>query len=200
MSPRSHPSLWADARFLIGVALVIASVLGVWFVVTSARNTVAVAIANSTIVPGQKITTENVRWIDVSLSDAADRYVTTLPADSVATRPVQEGELIPAASLIGADRSDVTTVVISSTTEVASTLGVGSSVEVWMSPMAERAYGPSELLIADATVAAIRESSGIASSGEVTLELIVARDLVPDILDAQASKAALWAVPLGGVR
>lgn len=200
MSPRSHPSLWADARFLIGVALVIASVLGVWFVVTSARNTVAVAIADSTIVPGQKITTENVRWIDVSLSDAADRYVTTLPADSVATRPVQEGELIPAASLIGADRSDVTTVVISSTTEVASTLGVGSSVEVWMSPMAERAYGPSELLIADATVAAIRESSGIASSGEVTLELIVARDLVPDILDAQASKAALWAVPLGGVR
>lgn len=200
MSSRTNRAVWADARFLIGLALVVASVAGVWWVVSAARSTTPVAVAATVLLPGTPVSSDDVRWVDVALGEASDTYLTSMPDDATTTRPVAAGELIPASAVIARERSEVTTVVVTSPIDVASTVTVGSAVEVWMSPVKDRAYDDARLLIESATVGAIRESTGLASGGTVTLELIVNRDHVSSVLDAQASKAALWVVPLGGVR
>ena len=200
MSSRTNRAVWADARFLIGLALVVASIAGVWWVVAAARTTTPLAVADTPLLPGTPIDESDVRWVEVALGEAEGSYLTALPKDSTITRPLAAGELIPAGAVIETARSTVTTVVITSTVDVASTVTVGSSVEVWMSPVKDRGYDDAQVLIETATVAAIRESTGLASGGTVTLELIVDRNQVAALLDAQASKAALWVVPLGGVR
>ncbi|MGF3053791.1 SAF domain-containing protein [Microbacterium sp. YY-03] len=200
MSTRTHRAVWADARFLIGLVLVAASIAGVWWVVSAARATTPVAVADTTLLPGAPIDDDDVRWVDVALGEASGTYLTMLPDNATMTRPLAAGELIPAGAVIERERSEVTTVVITSPIDVASTLTIGSSVELWMSPVKDREYDNAEVLIESATVAAIRESSGLASGGTVTLELVVNRNHVAGVLDAQASKAALWVVPLGGVR
>ena len=200
MSSRKHQAVWADARFLIGLALVAASIAGVWWVVSAARTTTSVAVADGALLPGTVLDESDVRWVDVALGDVGDAYLTALPDGATITRPLTAGELIPAGAVIEHARSDVTTVVITSGIDVASTLDVGSAVEVWMSPVKDRAYDEAEVLIENATVAAIRESTGLASGGKVTLELIIMHDHVAAVLDAQASQAALWVVPLGGVQ
>src|SRR5690606_12319187 len=48
--------LWFDARFLIGIVLVVASAAGVWWVVHAARTTQPVLAAAHAIVPGQAVT------------------------------------------------------------------------------------------------------------------------------------------------
>lgn len=200
MSGRNRRAIWVDARFLIGIALVAISILGVWLVVNAARMTISVAVSAGPLIPGQAVSDKDLRWAEVSLGDSASLYVTDLPDDAVMVHALAEGELLPKSSVIASDRSDVTTVVISSTTEIASSLGVGSAVEVWFSPKKDRVYGEASVLIAEATVAGVREGSKMGASGGVLLELVILRDEVPAVLDAQASQAALWAVPLGGVR
>lgn len=196
----STRAVWADARFLIGVALVAVSIAGVWWVVSAARATTSVAVAAVALLPGAVIDESDIRWVDVTLGDVGDTYLSALPDDATVTRPLAAGELVPVSSVIERNRSDVTTVVIVSPIDVASTLTVGSSVEVWVSPVSDRVYQDAEVLVETATVAAIRESTGLASGGDVTLEIVVDRAHVADVLDAQASKSALWVVPLGGVR
>src|SRR6478752_7441726 len=53
-SPRPRRrAFWVDARFAVGLLLVVASVVGVWFVISAARQTVSVFAAAHTTVPGQ---------------------------------------------------------------------------------------------------------------------------------------------------
>ncbi len=200
MTSRTHRAVWADARFLIGLALVVASIAGVWWVVHASRATTPVAVADVALLPGETIEKADIRWVEVTLGDVSDAYLTVLPDEATVTRPLAAGELVPAGAVIERERSDVTTVVIVSPTDVASTLAVGSTVEVWVSPVKDRVYGEARVLIESATIAAIRESTGLASGGTVTLEIVVDRDHVAAVFDAQSSKSALWVVPLGGVR
>ena len=58
---------WADARFLIGIALVIASVVGVWLVVNGARQ-----IFRNIILPGIGVVCTVLLW--AYLSAESTRY------------------------------------------------------------------------------------------------------------------------------
>ena len=46
---------WVDVRFLLGIVLILASVAGVWFVVSAARQTAPAIAAATTLVPGDVI-------------------------------------------------------------------------------------------------------------------------------------------------
>ncbi|HAJ17812.1 MAG TPA: hypothetical protein DCL57_06900, partial [Microbacterium sp.] len=105
MSSRSHTSrrpAWADLRFLVGVVLVLASVGGVWFIVSSARQTEPVYVAVRAIVPGEPVAAADLAVVDVALGVASNAYLRAddLGEGLVAARTVSAGELVPADALV----------------------------------------------------------------------------------------------------
>lgn len=200
--PRQRPrALWADARFVIGVVLVLASIAGVWFVVASARQTVPVYAATRTLVEGESISPSELRVVEVALGSLEGAYASgdTLPADAVATRTIPAGELIPATA-VGAS-SDVrsTTIVVPSSTAIPASVEVGTPVEVWAAPLDDEGVRQApRILVADAAVAALPSSDGVMGTSVPSVELIVPRESVAEVLAALAGEATLSVVPARG--
>ncbi len=190
-------------RFLIGVILVLASVAGVWFIVSSSRQTVPVFAAVSTLVPGQKVTRADVVEVDVSLGSARDAYldVGSWTEDVVADRVVAAGELVPATALVPARAAAQTTVVIQSSADVPAAVQVGAGVELWSAPRLEQGrFESPRILVADAVVVSVdREDSPLGAS-RAAVELVIPRAAVAETLAALADGAAMSIVPGGGSR
>lgn len=199
---RSRP-FWGDARFLIGVMLVLASVAGVWLVVGAARQTTPVLAAARTLVPGEALDAADFRAVDVALGAAGETYLApqALPEDAVATRVVDAGELVPTAAVGDADRARVTTVVIDTAVDVPASLGTGARVELWFAPpLAEEpgAFDVPRILVADATVAEVTREEGVIGRSGAALELVIPRGEVAATLAAVSDGSALSVVPIGG--
>ncbi|NYE20972.1 SAF domain-containing protein [Microbacterium immunditiarum] len=195
--PRPKP-FWSDARFLIGVLLVVASIAGVWFVVSASRQTVPVLTAARTIVPGQPVAADDVRTIDVALGRAADAYLApeALAEGVIATRTIESGELVPVSAVGDAERADTTSVVVRSTVDVPETVRTGSLVEVWAAPLIEHGrYDTPRILVADASVVAVTRDDGVIGGASAALELVVPRADVADVLAAMSDESALSIVP-----
>ena len=194
-------AFWGDARFFLGILLIVASVAGVWLVVAAARNTVPVYAATRTIVPGEVISAEDVRVVDVALGTLADNYLT--PAEigdaSVATRTIDEGELVPAASVGAADSARTTSVVVRSAVDVPASVSAGTVVEVWSAPLLEQGrYDTPRILVADATVVSVTRDESMIGGGSAALELVIPRADVASTLAAMADESALSVVPTAG--
>lgn len=194
-------AFWSDARFLIGIALIVASVAGVWFVVAAARQTAPVLAATRTFVPGEVLASSDLRVVDVALGQVGDAYVTptTLEPGAVATRTIAQGELVPLSAVGDAERATTTTIVLSSAVDVPASVEPGAAVDVWVADPVERGvFGAPRILVAGATVAAVdRKGSALGSSG-TTVELVVPRADVAASLAAIAGGASLSVVPSSG--
>lgn len=194
-------AFWGDARFFLGILLIVASVAGVWLVVAAARNTVPVYAATHTIVPGEPISADDVRVVDVALGPLADNYLT--PDDigeaSVATRTIDEGELVPTASVGAADSARTTSVVVRSAVDVPASVAAGTVVEVWSAPLLEQGrYDAPRILVADATVVSVTRDESMIGGGSAALELVIPRADVASTLAAMADESALSVVPTAG--
>ena len=202
VTPRQRPrALWADARFLIGVVLVLVSIAGVWFVVASSRQTVPVYAATRTIVPGESISPSELRVVDVALGSLEGAYASgdTLPADAVATRTIPAGELIPATAVGEASDVRTTTIVVPSSTAIPASIDVGTPVEVWAAPLDDQGVRQApRILVADAAVAALASSDSVMATNAPSIELVVPRESVADVLAALAGEATLSVVPAQG--
>lgn len=195
--PRPKP-FWSDARFLIGVLLVVASIAGVWFVVSASRQTVPVLTAARTIVPGQPVAVDDVRTIDVALGRAADAYLApeALAEGVIATRTIESGELVPVSAVGDAERAETTSVVVRSAVDVPESVRTGSLVEVWAAPVIEHGrYDTPRILVADASVVAVTRDEGVIGGASAALELVVPRADVADVLAAMSDESALSIVP-----
>lgn len=193
---------WGDVRFLLGILLIAASVAGVWFVVSSSRQTVPVLAAAHTIVPGQAVTDSDLRVVEVALGQVGEAYVTpaSIVEGAVAVRTIPAGELLPASALGDADASRTTSVVLRSASDVPASVEAGAVVEVWAAPLVERGtYDTPRILVADATVAAVTRDDSMMGGGAATLEIVIPRADVAAVLAAIADDSALSAVPTGGV-
>jgi hypothetical protein len=194
---------WADARFVIGILLIAASVAGVWMVVNGARQTAPVFVASRTIVAGSPITSADLRVAEVGLGQVGDGYVSpgALAADAVATRTIEAGELLPAAAVGPASAVTTTTIVVPSTTDVPAAVAAGSRVELWSAPQLDRgSYDTPRILVPDATVVAVTRDDSMAGGASASLELVIPRSDVADALAALSGGAALSVVPVGGGR
>lgn len=189
---------WADARFLLGLLLIAASIAGVWFVVTASRATVPAYAAGRTIVPGDPVSAGDLTVVQVALGAAGDAYLApeTLTPGSVATRVVEAGELVPASAVGDADAVRATTVVIRSASEVPASVRAGSVVEVWAAPVGERGgYGVPSILVADATVASVSDDDSMIGGATASLEIVIPRSQVADVLASVAAESALSVIP-----
>ena len=131
VTARPRPrAFWADVRFLLGIALVIVSIAGVWFVVAAARQTAPVFAAARTIVPGQAVDADDLRVVEVALGPLEDAYASpaTLTPGAVATRTVAAGELVPRDAVGDAAQARTTTIVIRSATAVPAAVAAGARI------------------------------------------------------------------------
>ncbi len=194
-------AFWGDARFLLGILLIAASVAGVWFVVTAARQTAPVYAAARTIVPGQALTAEDLRQVDVALGPVGDAYLAAggLAEGMVAMRTIEAGELVPLDAVGEADRARTTNVVVRSAVDVPASVDPGASVEIWAAPLREPGeYDAPRILVAEATVVSVTRDEAIMGGGSAALELVIPRADVAATLAARADESALSVVPTPG--
>jgi hypothetical protein len=192
---------WGDARFFLGIVLVVASVAGVWFVVSASRQTVPVFTATRTIVPGEAVSEADLRLVDVALGQVEGEYLTSATLDDglVATRTVEAGELVPESAVGAAAAAATTTVVLRSAVDVPASIGAGSIVEVWDAPLLEKGgYDVPRILVADATVVSVTRDDSMIGGGAAALEVVIPRADVAAVLAAMADESAISVVPTAG--
>ena len=202
---RRHRAFWADARFLLGILLIVASVAGVWFVVSSARQTVPVFVAARTIVSGEVVSAEDVRVEEVALGALEDAYLdpaswrTSLTEGMVATRTIASDELVPRSAIESSEAVRTTTVVLRSSVDVPAAVEPGSVVEVWAAPLVEPGtYDVPRILVADATVASVTRDDSMIGGAAAALEIVIPRADVAVVLEAMSDESALSVVPAVG--
>jgi hypothetical protein len=194
-------AFWGDARFFLGILLIIASVAGVWFVVTASRQTAPVFAATRTIVPGEAIGSADVRAVEVALGQLGDLYLSEseLGAGLVATRTIPVGELVPADAVGDAAEARTTSVVVRSAVDVPASVEAGTVVEVWAAPLDEHGdYDVPRILVPDATVVSVTRDDSMLGGGAAALELVIPRADVAATLAAMADESALSVVPTAG--
>lgn len=189
-----------DARAIIGIVLVIASVLGVLAVLTFARHTDVMLRATENLVVGEPLDTSKLEPVEVDLGQGRDAYLKQdeVPAEgAVLTRPISAGELIPRDAL-GAPDTDSATVVVSVDSGLPESATVGSFVEVWASSSSSRNTGePPVVLVQQARILRITDDSSVVSGmGNTRVELRVPRENVAAVLGSVGNGARISIVPI----
>ena len=195
---------WVDVRFLLGIVLILASVAGVWFVVSVARQTAPAIAAATTLVPGDVISATDVRVVEVALGTLDEAYLSPeeLELGAVTTRTVAAGELLPHDAVGAGEDAASTTIVLHTATDVPASVSAGSVVEVWAAPLAEGGgYETPRILVPDATVVSVARDDAVIGTADVALEVVIPRADVSVALAAMADQSALSVVPaVGGGR
>lgn len=198
---RRSRAFWGDARFFLGILLIVLSIAGVWLVVAATRQTVPVFSATRTIVPGEVVASGDLSVVDVALGSVGDAYLVpgTLRDGTVATRTIERGELVPTSAVGDADAARVTTLVLRSSVDVPSSVTAGTTVEVWAAPALEQGrFDAPRILVPDATVVSVDEDDSMIGGGAAALEVVIPRSDVAAALAAIADQSALSVVPIGG--
>lgn len=193
-APPGHPSPparratragWRDPRLALGVVLVAVSVLVGVRVVDGRSATTPVLAAAETLVPGERLTADDLTVVDVrfAVEGAADRY---LPAGSsveglVVTRAVSAGEMLPRSATSGPGRARARLPLAVPLGQVPGTVEVGSLVDVWVSPgdagTTPGAPGAgARRLLAAAPVVALHRSQGLGPESAIRVVVTVPDD------------------------
>lgn len=191
-----------DARLLIGLALVAASVVGVVALVGAVDTRTTVYAAASALSPGERIDRGDLVEREVSLDGADGLYLRAdeVPSDGlVVIHPVRDGELLPRSAVGDASGIRSTALVLELTAPPSSAVRPGAVIDVWASPAASegRGFGAPVVLVPDAVVVRVVEDDGLVSSGASAVEVLVPRSRVARVLQAQAAGDALAIVPAG---
>jgi hypothetical protein len=202
---------WRDTRLLIGVLLVLSSVVLGAFVVAHADDRTAVYAARGPLVPGQRLTDDDLSRVDVQLGPELPAYLSAtrgLAPGRFVLRPVPAGELVPAAAV--GDRSEVGVqpLVLTVGAGSAAALEVGSTVDVYVNRVdpadggssAARFIGP-ELTLEAVSVSSLPRSSGGlggGSAGDRAVQVMAPTPRIKEIIAAVDLGARVTVVPVAG--
>ncbi|MFT4122653.1 MAG: SAF domain-containing protein [Microbacteriaceae bacterium] len=191
---------WFDPRFAVGVGLIVLAVTGTVLVVVGADRRVEVVAAREAIMPGERIEAADLVVRRVAAPDARALYLG--PEEAVdgllATRVVGAGELVPRSAVGTAAGAEATTLVVAVSGSLPRAIEAGSSVDVWAAGVRDAAGGtvPPAVVSAGVTVAEVRSASGLVVDEGTEVELLVPRDDVAAVLEAQTADAAITVVPV----
>ncbi|MBW8173653.1 SAF domain-containing protein [Ornithinimicrobium sp. Arc0846-15] len=204
MARRLQRPGWRDARLIIGVLLVVISVVGGARLIAALDDGTAVYVAAEPLVPGQEVTAADLDVVDVRFTQDADLYVSAageIEPGTYALRGVPTGELIPAAALGEARQVESKAVTVSIDPATASSIHVGSVVDLWVSRRDPEALGTTyvepELLLSNAVVSTTpAQSTAIgAGVGDAPVQIVVPADRVGDVIASVDQEARLTLVP-----
>lgn len=192
---------WKDPKLLVGLALILLSVVSVIGVVRATNQTETFYALARDVPVGQKITVEDLREVDVRLSDSASRYMRNTQEIAEGMRAkdfLRSGELlrVDAVTTTDTDQHRKATVVLDST--VVSTFSAGDRVDIWISQKAENknAYGSPEVVMQSAYISKVTsEESMIGSTGKSAVQLLVTEDALGKVLDATNNESKINLVP-----
>ncbi|HEU0256407.1 MAG TPA: SAF domain-containing protein [Microbacteriaceae bacterium] len=184
-----------DPRFLIGIFLVTASVLGVWLFVGRATRGVGIYVAKHTIVVGDPITAGDLATTQVRIGRSVDRYLTPekLPSEvSYAASSIQAGEFVPRSAVASDPDDGQGRVVVAVAGPLPSTVKVGRSVVVWaVAASSAGDHAQPRVVASRAVVVAVTKREGIVASDTVAVELQVPTDDIAALLEADANANAI---------
>ena len=191
-----------DPRFVVGIALILVSIVGVWLVVQSADRSTPVYLARSTLSVGDVVHDGDLTLASVRLGDADTQYVAggSIPDDGlVVLRTVLKGELIPQ-SAVGTDATvSVSAIVVGSTSTLPESVEAGSLIDVWSAKVQDDGtFAPPVVLLAGASVVRIVEQQGLVATNGQDVEVLVPKGKVASVLAALAGGDAISVVPATG--
>src|SRR5690606_25236861 len=139
-----------------GLLLVGASVAGVVAVVSAADTSTGVYTAREPLTQGQVVSADDLVVSNVRVGGAGSLYLLEgeIPPDGlVVTRPVAEGELVPASAVGSSAGLRYASIVVALNGRLPGAVGPGSLVDLWSSREAEAGgFGPPAVLVSSATV------------------------------------------------
>lgn len=197
---RSRRAFWGDVRFLVGIALVIISITGVWLIVSASDDAVPVLQANRTITEGEALSSSDFQVVEVGLGALADDYLgpQDLQPGQVASRTLEKGEIVPVSATTAATENRSTTIVIESSTGIPDDVTPGSVVEVWHAPPLDdgRSFDAPRILVSEVIVRSVVEDDGMLADAGTGVELVIDRADVADVLAAVTGGSSLSIVPV----
>ncbi|MGO3135788.1 MAG: SAF domain-containing protein [Agrococcus casei] len=192
---------WIDPRLIIGAALVVVSIIGVAFVVTSANRTVEVWVVSEPVAAGEVLAADDVALARVQLEQRSELYHVQddSPVGLVVTQSRAAGELIPRSGVVDEAIAASSRIVVPVDAKAAVDLGRGDVVDIWAAaPSEERTSGFVEprILVDDAVVVAVHAPDGLLSAASVVqVELLIPDTETSRALDAISNKHAIHLVP-----
>lgn len=198
---------WRDSRVLVGVFLVLLATAAGGWVIARADRTIPVYAAAAALVPGQAVTTDDLRRVDVRLGAGTAEYVSAarpLPPGRHVLRAVDEGELVPRTAIGEARDVETRVVAVQVDSTAASLLSRGAVVDVYVNRPGEgpsvggRAplAGPQRVLVG-ATVAGLPDATTVLGgvAGQRPVHLIVPAEAVQALVADIDSGARITLVP-----
>lgn len=189
---------WLDPRLVIGVALVLASLAGVWLVVQQSSSSDRAWAATRTLLPGDTIAAGDVEPVDVRLPQSHERYLDSSvePIGMLVASTVGEGEVLPVRAVGEGRAVSRSAVVIEVDGALPTAVRAGALVDVWTAAPSDDGFDAPSVLVDEAIVVGLVEDDGILASAAAQLELLVPSDATAPLLEAIADEHALSVVPL----
>lgn len=193
-SPRPRriaPPRWLDLRFVLGIALVLASVLLGARIVSAARDTSPAFAARHDLAAGTILSADDLSEVAVQLPDTGERAYLDRLEDAVGkrlSRPVAAGELVPVRAL--ANVQPQTTVTVPLAAGAAPDLRKGERIELWVSTGGCEAT----VLLSDVTVQSVRTDAGSFGTGSGGQDVVIS--VAPPLADRVVDALALENVEL----
>lgn len=202
---RWHPAGWKDPRLMVGIVLVIASVLGVWWLVRSTQHTEAMWTAAVDLPAGAEVRSEDLLAVEVRLGDTTQSYLSADTAPEAGSRllsPLGKGELLPVSALGRADPAGRRPVSVMIEDKVPAGVQRGGRVDVYATAgnVAAEQEAESRLVLSGVEVTAVTESEdALAGQESTTVDLLVDPDNVADFIRARGAgeRMDLVALPPG---
>ena len=198
---------WRDPRLVAGIVLVLlATALGAR-IVASADDTISMYAAARTLQPGEQLTGDALRRVDVQLGDHSELYLPAAggpPADAYAMREVREGELVPTSAVGTQAQVAVQQVTVLVDANSASGLAPGSVVDVWVSrrepQTTQERYLDATRMLRAVSVSPVAADSGRfgVSSSTTAVTLRVPKDKVSAVIGAVDAQSRFTLVPVPG--
>ena len=198
---------WRDARLLVGLVLVLLGTALGALLIASSDDTVPMYAASTAIRPGDHLTSDNVRRVDVQLGDETSRYLSArsaVPDDSYALRDIPEGELVPVSAVGTSSTVTVQPVTVEVDANSARGLPANAVVDVWVSSRdtqsTQERYLEATLTLERVSVSPVNQDASRfgAAASSMAVQLRVPRNKVAEIIAAVDRQSRFTLVPVPG--
>lgn len=201
---------WRDTRLVLGLLLVLGSVVLGSVVMRAADDRSPVFTAHRALVPGQRLTEADLVRVEVHLGGLSDLYLaagSALAPNKVVLRAVQRGELVPRTAVGSQAEVAVQPVTLTVSTAVASTLQVGTEVDVYadlpsagVGTGAVTFAGPELVLrrVAISSLPADNSALGGSATGDQAVQVMVPTERVKELIGQVDRGARVTLVPVAG--